>query len=130
MPKNITFTTSEPLTTAQMNSLLQDGQIQQTKGQSTTELMSQKAITDNINESINSAIDGTIANNINNAITTAINGTIADNIKNSASSIIVTSKPEFGNASTLQGVLDYLANILNGTNTVTKIKAKEIDLVD
>ena len=98
MPKNITFTTSEPLTTTQMNSLLQDGQIQQAKGQSTTELMSQKVITD--------------------AIT------------NSASSIIVTSKPEFGNASTLQGVLDYLANILNGTNTVTKIKAKEIDLVD
>ena len=45
-------------------------------------------------------------------------------------SISVTSKPEFGNASTLQGVLDYLANILNGTNTVTNIKAKEIDLVD
>ena len=101
MPKNITFTTSEPLTTTQMNSLLQDGQIQQTKGRSTTELMSQKAITDNINESINSAIGGTIANNINNAITTAINGTIADNIQNSASTIIVTSKPEFGNASTL-----------------------------
>ena len=108
--------------------------------------MSQKAITDNIDESINSAIDGTIANNINNAITTAINGTIADNInsaintaingtiadniQNSASTIIVTSKPEFGNASTLQGVLDYLANILNGSKTVTKIKAKEIDLVD
>ena len=98
MPKNITFTTSEPLTTTQMNSLLQDGQIQQAKGQSTTELMSQKAITD--------------------AIT------------NSATAISVTSKPEFGNASTLQGVLDYLANILNGSKTVTKIKAKEIDLVD
>lgn len=76
MPKNITFTTSEPLTTAQMNSLLQDGQIQQETGQSATELMSQKAITDNINASINAAIAGTITNNINNAITTAIKGFI------------------------------------------------------
>lgn len=98
MPKNITFTTSEPLTTSQMNAMLQDGQILQQNGQSTTDLMSQKAITD--------------------AIT------------NSATSIIVTARPEFGYATTLQGVLDYIANILNGTNTVSKIKAKEIDLVD
>lgn len=98
MPKNISFSASEPLTTSQMNALLQDGQVQQTTGQSTSELMSQKAITD--------------------AIT------------NSASSITVVAKPEFGNATTLQGVLNYLANTLNGTNTVTKIKAKEIDLVD
>lgn len=98
MSKNIIFTDSEPLTTNQMNCLLQDGQIQQAKGQSSTELMSQKAITD--------------------AIT------------NSATSIAVTQKTEFGNATTLQAVLDYLANILNGTNTVQKIKTKEIDLVD
>ncbi len=46
MPKTKTFTANEPLTVGDMNNLLQNGQIVQTSGQSTTDVMSQKATTD------------------------------------------------------------------------------------
>lgn len=98
MSKNITFTANEPLTTEQMNSLLQDGQIQQETGTGTSELMSQDAITKTIND-------------------------IYKNVKFNAI-------PELGNATTMQEALTYIAGILNGSNKITKLSVKELDLVD
>ncbi len=127
MPKNIIFNASEPLTIQQMNSLLQDGQIKQEIGTSQVDLMSQ------------------------NAIKTAI--------ENSATNVIIPQKSQLGNNITLQSTLEYLgnkiveltteinnleskhnsdistlstnlSNALNGTTTITKLKVKQVDLVD
>lgn len=46
-----------------------------------------------------------------------------------ASQITVEPNSNFGNASTLQGVLDYIANVFAGNNTVTKIKANRFDTI-
>lgn len=91
MSKNITFTANEPLTTEQMNFLLQDSQILQTIGESETDLMSQKAI---------------------------------------KKAITIEPKTELGNKTNLQEAFNYLSNIFNGTNKVSKLSVSEIDIVD
>lgn len=49
MGKNYVFNATEPLTAAMMNALTQDSQILQTMGESANDLMSQKAVTDQLN---------------------------------------------------------------------------------
>ena len=93
MPKNITFSSSEPVTIGNLNCLLQDGQILQDIGDSTTDTMSQKAITEAI-----------------------ING---------ATSIAVIPRQEFGNSTTLQEVLDYLANLIKSDDTAEIVNVEE-----
>ena len=65
MPKKIVFTPSDPVVVAQMNALLQDGQIVSSGGESETDVMSQKAVTAALNQkankndiSLNGATDG------------------------------------------------------------------------
>lgn len=65
MPKKIVFTPSDPVVVAQMNALLQDGQIVSSGGESETDVMSQKAVTTALNQkankndiSLNGATDG------------------------------------------------------------------------
>lgn len=45
-----------------------------------------------------------------------------------ASSITVTANSNFGSATTLQGVLNYIANVFAGTQKVTKIRAGTLDV--
>lgn len=52
MPKTTTFSANNPLTANDLNKLVQDSQIVQTTGTSTTDVMSQKATTDAINNKI------------------------------------------------------------------------------
>ena len=46
----------------------------------------------------------------------------------SASNITVTANSNFGSATTLQGVLNYIANVFAGTQKVTKIRAGTLDV--
>jgi hypothetical protein len=45
----------------------------------------------------------------------------------SASNITVTANANLGNKTTLQDVLDYIANVFAGTQKVTKLKASSFD---
>lgn len=55
------------------------------------------------------------------------NGTSVALSSISASQVSVTPNASFNNATTLQGVLDYIARVFVGTQTVTKIKATNFD---
>lgn len=73
--------------------------------------------------SLTGAVTGSVSfdGSGNTSISTSV-GTI------SASSITVTANSNFGNATTLQGVLNYIANVFAGTQRVTKIRAGTIDV--
>ena len=54
-------------------------------------------------------------------------GRIPTNIP--ASSITVTADANFGNATTLQGVLNYISGVFAGTNTTTKVQTKSVNII-
>lgn len=57
------------------------------------------------------------------------NGTnLAGGATISASNVSITPNPNLGNATTLQGALDYIANVFAGTNAI-KLKASNINVV-
>lgn len=72
--------------------------------------------------SLTGAVTGSVSfdGSGNASIATSV-GTIA------ASSITVTANANFGNATTLQGVLNYIANVFAGTQRVTKLVANNFD---
>jgi hypothetical protein len=73
--------------------------------------------------SLTGAVTGSVSfdGSSNASISTSV-GTIA------ASSITVTANSNFGSATTLQGVLNYIANVFAGTQKVTKIRATTLDV--
>ncbi len=46
-----------------------------------------------------------------------------------ASSISVTADANFGNATTLQGVLNYISGVFAGTNTTTKVQTRSVNII-
>lgn len=46
-----------------------------------------------------------------------------------ASSITVTADAKLGNATTLQGVLNYISGVFAGTNTTTKVQTKSVNII-
>jgi hypothetical protein len=73
--------------------------------------------------SLTGAVTGSVSfNGTSNASISTSVGTI------SASNITVTANSNFGNATTLQGVLNYIANVFAGTQKVTKIRATTLDV--
>lgn len=56
------------------------------------------------------------------------NASISTSVGTTASNITVTANSNFGSATTLQGVLNYIANVFAGTQKVTKIRAGTLDV--
>lgn len=99
--KSITFSATEPLTVTQMNGLVQSSQIVQSIGTDPENILSQKGTKDYVESKISGGVN-------NMAYTNA----------------------SFTSITTVKGALDYLFGIIQGQNTATKIKTKELDLVD
>lgn len=198
MPKTKAYIAGDALTPDLMNILLQDGQILQAKGQGTSDLMSQKTVTDELNNLESTKVaraqivqsTGASATNLmsQNAVTTkcvtldsaqtitgekTFTGTVRiesssggklnfgdsdyvylheyeDNkleIKASAFKLVgtswddssskipaymisITQNVNLGNATTLQGALDYIANVFAGTQNVTKLSATTVNVTN
>ena len=143
MPKSKTFTVNSPLTAEDLNKLTQDSQIVQTTGTSTTDVMSQKATTDAINNKIklNSSTSTTAnltiyaptsAGSSGNILRSSGSGAPSWYSPDSANLVTKTGTQTISGAKTFTAVTTQFNNILlkNGSdNYGSKINFGDGDLV-